>query len=113
MGESSTDLPPLLPDRITIGSFPGPDRSITDKDIQKYCLVSRRYRNRRIGGFLKELDMTEGRGTGFPKLLQAIKKNDSLLPIFHTDEDRSYFLVELPIHPRFLELSKDTEQVTH
>ncbi|MBA3062476.1 MAG: AAA family ATPase, partial [Atribacteria sp.] len=24
----------LLPDRITIGSFPGPDRSITDKDMQ-------------------------------------------------------------------------------
>ena len=25
----------ILPDRITIGSFPGPDRSITDKDMQE------------------------------------------------------------------------------
>jgi ATP-dependent DNA helicase RecG len=29
--------------------------------------VSRRYRNRRIGEFLKELEMTEGRSTGIPK----------------------------------------------
>jgi ATP-dependent DNA helicase RecG len=44
----------ILPDRITIGSFPGPDRSITDEDIQKFRFISRRYRNRRIGEFLKE-----------------------------------------------------------
>jgi len=29
--------------------------------------VSRRYRNRRIGEFLKELNLTEGRSTGIPK----------------------------------------------
>ncbi|MCG7850891.1 MAG: hypothetical protein MIO92_00050 [Methanosarcinaceae archaeon] len=96
----------ILPDRITIGSFPGPDRSITDKDIQKCLFISRRYRNRRIGEFLKELDMTEGRGTGMPKILQAIRKNDSPQPIFHTDEDRSYFVVELPIHPKFMTKGK-------
>ena len=96
----------ILPDRITIGSFPGPDRSITDKDMQKCRFISRRYRNRRIGEFLKELDMTEGRGTGIPKILQAIEKNDSPKPIFHTDEDRSYFVVELLLHPAFV---KDKE----
>jgi len=46
--------------------------------------------------------MTEGRGTGIPKILQAIKKNDSPKPIFHTDEDRSYFVVELLLHPAFI-----------
>jgi ATP-dependent DNA helicase RecG len=45
--------------------------------------------------------MTEERGTGIPKILQAIKKNDSSKPIFHTDEDRSYFVVELLLHPAF------------
>ena len=50
--------------------------------------------------------MTEGRGTGIPKILQAIKKNDSPKPIFHTDEDRSYFVVELLLHPVFV---KDKE----
>jgi len=96
----------ILPDRITIGSFPGPDRSITDKDIQKYSLVSRRYRNRRIGEFLKELDMTEGKGTGFPKILRALKKNESPKPVFYTDEDRSYFVVELPVQPKFKKKDK-------
>jgi len=96
----------ILPDRITIGSFPGPDRSITDKDIKKYSLVSRRYRNRRIGDFFKELDMTEGKGTGFPKILRALKKNESPQLIFHTDDERSYFVVELPAHPKFKKKEK-------
>jgi len=91
----------------------GPDRSILDKDIKKYSLVSRRYRNRRIGEFLKELDMTEGKGAGFPKILRALKKNESPKPVFHTDDDRSYFVVELPIQPKFLQVTdSETEQVT-
>ncbi len=39
--------------------------------------VSRRYRNRRIGEFLKELDMTEGRSTGIPKILKEMTNNGS------------------------------------
>lgn len=45
--------------------------------------------------------MTEGRGAGIPKILRAIKNNGSPLPIFHTEEDRSYFNVEFLIHPEF------------
>ena len=58
-------------------SFPGPDRSIQLKDLQAGHAVSRRYRNRRIGEFLKELDLTEGRSTGIPKILRVMKANDS------------------------------------
>ena len=36
-------------------SFPGPDRSIRLADFTAGRAVSRRYRNRRIGEFLKEL----------------------------------------------------------
>jgi len=93
----------ILPDSITINSFPGPDRSISDKDIQAFKLVSRWYRNRRIGEFLKELELTEGRGTGIPRMLKALKRNESPLPIFHTDENRTYLTVEFPLHPLFLE----------
>ncbi|MDO8747753.1 MAG: ATP-binding protein [Candidatus Omnitrophota bacterium] len=60
--------------------------------------VSRCYRNRRIGEFLKELDMTEGRSTGIPKILRAMKNNGSPKPEFETDEDRTHFLIRLPIH---------------
>lgn len=60
--------------------------------------VPRRYRNRRIGDFLKELDITEGRSTGIPKILRAMKKNGSPPPEFEFDDDHSYFLLRLPVH---------------
>jgi len=58
--------------------------------------------------FVKNKDLTPVtyRGTGIPKILQAIKKNDSSKPIFHTDEDRSFFVVELLLHQAFV---KDKE----
>jgi len=92
----------ILPDKITVTSFPGPDRSIKKEDIKQYRFLARRYRNRRIGEFLKELDLTEGRGTGIPKILRKIEANGSPFPRFITDDERSYFIVEFPIHPNFL-----------
>lgn len=59
-------------------------------------LVNRRYRNRRIGEFLKELDLTEGRSTGIPKILRNMAANGSPVPEFETDDD----LVCLPVHPQ-------------
>ena len=57
--------------------------------------MSRHYRNRRIGEFLKELDLTEGRSTGLPKMFEKMARNGSPKPIFETDEDRTYFLIRL------------------
>lgn len=89
-------------DRIEITSTPGPDRSISDEDISHLRMRSRRYRNRRIGDFLKELHFVEGRNTGIPTALRAIQNNGSPLPEFITDEDRSFFSVIVPIHNNFL-----------
>jgi ATP-dependent DNA helicase RecG len=75
-------------DELVVLSFPGPDRS-----------VSRRYPNRRIGEFLKELDLTEGRSTGVPKVLRAMAANGSPAPQFETDDDRLAFVIRLPVHP--------------
>jgi hypothetical protein len=58
----------------------GPDRSIRMADLRAGNAVSRRYRNRRIGDFLKELDLTEGRSTGTPKVLKVMKENGSPPP---------------------------------
>lgn len=88
----------VLPERITITSYPGPDRSISLANLEAGHLVARRYRNRRIGKFLKELRLTEGRGTGIPTVLRAMRENGSPLPAFDTDEDRTYFTVTLPVH---------------
>jgi ATP-dependent DNA helicase RecG len=77
--------------------------------MQKFRFLSRRYRNRRVGEFLKELEMTEGRGTGIPKILREIRKNTSPEPIFRTDSDRTFFLVEFPVHPVFAKTLKNRE----
>ena len=89
-------------DRIEITSLPGPDRSISDEDIANYQMRTRKYRNRRIGDFLKELHLVEGRNTGIPTAIRAISLNGSPMPKLLTDEDRSYFSVIIPIHELFL-----------
>lgn len=91
----------ITAEELLVLSFPGPDRSIRLQDLQAGKAVSRRYRNRRIGEFLKELDLTEGRSTGVPKILRVMAQNGSPQPIFETDEDRSYFLARLPVHDGF------------
>jgi len=93
----------ILPDGVTIASYPGPDRSVNIDELRTGYGVTRRYRNRRIGEFLKELNLTEGRGTGIPKILRAIQKNGSPLPVFETDEDRTYFVAKFSIHPGALQ----------
>ncbi|MBI1913539.1 MAG: putative DNA binding domain-containing protein [Planctomycetes bacterium] len=88
------------PEGIEIVSYPGPDASIRIDALNGERIVARRYRNRRIGEFLKELDLTEGRCTGIPTMREAMAENGSPLPKFSTDEGRTYFLVELPVHPK-------------
>ncbi len=99
-------------EELVILSFPGPDRSIRLEDFQAGRAVSRRYRNRRLGEFLKELDMTEGRSTGIPKILRVMVTNGSPAPLFETDDDRLSFVIRLPRHPLALVPSADTTQVT-
>lgn len=92
----------VTPEKMEITSLPGPDRTISNEDILNRRLVSRRYRNRRIGDFLKELKLVEGRNTGIPTILQAMEANGSPPPIFETDEERSYFTTILPIQEKFV-----------
>ena len=89
-------------DMIEIVSFPGPDRSVTQEGLKRYKVSNRRYRNRRIGDILKELHLTEGRNTGFGKILRALEENGSPKPEFETDEDHSYFISRLFVHDVFL-----------
>ena len=88
-------------DRIHIVSYPGPDRSISEKSIEDKNMIARKYRNRRIGEFLKELKLTEGRNTGIPKIKRALKNNGSKEPIFETNETRDYFITTIFMHSGF------------
>lgn len=83
----------IWPDRIEILSFPGPVPPVDAQILkQNKRIVARDYRNRRIGDLLKELHLTEGRGTGFPTIRNAMKENNSPEPVFETDEQSTYFL---------------------
>ena len=87
---------------IEILSFPGPDRSVTQEGLKRFRVTNRRYRNRRIGDILKELHLTEGRNTGFGKILRALSANGSPKPEFETDDDHSYFISRFFVHEAFL-----------
>ena len=87
---------------IEVLNFEGPLPPITNEDLKKQRVVSRHYRNRRIGDFLKEMHLTEGRSTGFPKIYQAVKRNDSPMPVFETDDRNMHFLATMPIHQAFV-----------
>ena len=86
---------------ITILSFPGPVPPINNRDLQKERIIARDYRNRRLGDFLKELHLTEGRATGVPLIHQSLKANGSPDATLFTDEERTVFLVTIYVHKSF------------
>jgi ATP-dependent DNA helicase RecG len=43
------------------------------------------------------MELSEGRGTGVPKILRSMQRNGSQTPLFETDEQRTSFLVRLPL----------------
>lgn len=94
----------IEPELIRIISFPGIDRSIPMRVIEAgERFSSRYYRNKRLGEFLKELELSEGKSTGIPIIQEELRKNGSPRATFTTDEDRRAVTVEIPIHPAFLE----------
>ena len=97
------------PTHVDILSYAGPDRSISSDAIKAAKkLKARRYRNRRLGDFLKELDLTEGRATGIPTIQKALKDNGSAPATIETDDDRTYFLMTIPCRDGFArKLSED------
>ena len=91
----------IEPHCIRIVNYGGPDRSIRMDDLNRGLAHSRRYRNRKLGDFLKELNLTEGKATGIPTIIKEMKQNGSPMAEFDTDDARSYFLVNFPIHAAF------------
>lgn len=91
----------IYPNSIIFINHGGPDRSIKLQAFNTGQARARRYRNRRLGEFLKELNLTENRATGIPTILKSLNENGSPAPRFNTDDDRTFFEVELFIHPAF------------
>lgn len=94
-------------DGMEIISFPGFDRSISDKMIEDYDIRARIYRNRRIGDFLKELHLIEGRNTGFPNAIRALEHNGSGIFEIEMNPERDYLSITIPVHDYFIGKKKD------
>jgi ATP-dependent DNA helicase RecG len=88
-------------DQIKIINYPGPDKYIDMDELKNGKAIARRYRNRRIGEFLKEIDLSEKKSTGITKILNILEANGSPAPEFKTDSDRSYMIVTLYPHEGF------------
>ena len=92
----------IFPDSFQVLSFPGPVPPVTNIMLKQERVIARDYRNRRIGDFLKELRLAEGRGTGLPLIRRKMRQNGSPEPRFETDVDHTHFLAVLPIHPAWI-----------
>lgn len=105
----------IEPTHIDILSYSGPDRSITTEAIKAaQRLKARRYRNRRLGDFLKELDLTEGRATGIPTIQKSLRENGSDKAVIDTDEDRTYFLMTIPCREDMIDSNRlEASTVSH
>ena len=96
----------LYPGRMVVTSYPGPVPG-----IEHYHLLAGATppavpaRNRRIGEFLKDLGLAEGRLTGIPKIFDAMRANGSPAPRFDFDAERTFFEVTLPAHPEYAAVS--------
>ena len=96
----------LYPSRVEITSYPGPVPGIKPRHLVSDARVPAvPARNRRIGEFLKELKLAEGRLSGLPKVFQAMEANGSPPPRFEFDEQRTFFQATLPAHPEYAALS--------
>lgn len=103
----------VRPNQLEILSYPGALPPVTAHMLTQPRIISRDYRNRRVGDFLRELRLTEGRTTGLPKIRRAMQVNGSLPPTFEMDAEHSFFLTILPVHQAFTVrvLTPDEEQV--
>lgn len=103
----------VFPSRLEIISYPGPLLPLNKEKLSNNQFEVRKYRNRRIGEFLKELHLTEGRATGIPTIIKALLANASPPPVFETDDERTYFKCSMKTHPAFFMKSVQVQvQVT-
>jgi len=98
-------------DCIKIINYPGPEKAINMDDLRSGRAIARRYRNRRIGEFLKEIDLSEKKSTGITKILRTLSANGSPQPEFETNDERDYLIVTIWQHKAFTRKGHANEQV--
>jgi ATP-dependent DNA helicase RecG len=93
-----------------ICNAPGPDKRINMEDFAKGKALAVRYRNRRIGEFLQEIQLSEKKSTGITKVLGALKANGSPAPLFETDKEREVLFATIYLHEGFEPITKRDDE---
>jgi ATP-dependent DNA helicase RecG len=97
----------IYPNRIMICNAPGPDKKIDMEKFAQGKAIAVRYRNRRIGEFLQEIQLSEKKSTGITKVLNALRVNGSPVPLFETDQERESFFATVYLHEGFEPISRE------
>ena len=88
-------------DCIKILNYPGPELWIDMEKFAEGKIISRKYRNRRIGEFFQEIELSEKKSTGITKILRVLKQNGSPPPEFETDPGRHYMIATIRMREGF------------
>lgn len=88
-------------DSIQILNYPGLAKWISLDKFKEGKIKGRKYRNRRIGELFKEIELSEKKGTGIPKILRELAQNGSPEIEFEMDDDRTYLNTIIRIHDGF------------
>ena len=99
-------------DSIQILNYPGLAKWINLDRFVSGKVKGRKYRNRRIGELFKEIDLSEKKGTGIPKILRELKQNGSPEPEFDMDEERTYLNAIIRIRDGFERKEKMSESMS-
>ena len=99
-------------DSIQILNYPGLAKWINLERFVSGKVKGRKYRNRRIGELFKEIDLSEKKGTGIPKILRELKQNGSPEPEFDMDEERTYLNAIIRIRDGFERKEKMSESMS-
>lgn len=102
----------IYTNQILIINYPGPAKWIDMEKFSKGKVRARKYRNRRIGEFFKELDLSEKQSTGIPTILNELAKNGSPMPEFETDSERNYLETTIKIRDGFSQTDKVSDKMS-
>lgn len=97
---------------IEITSFPGIDFTISDQKVKDLNLISKKYRNKRIAEFLRDLELIEAKNTGIPKVKRALSMNNSKPLEIDMDSNREYVSIKVFINEQFnkIDLKNETKR---
>jgi ATP-dependent DNA helicase RecG len=107
VGIEKDELDAVQQDLFRCCNAPGPDKKIDMEKFAQGKAIAVRYRNRRIGEFLQEIQLSEKKSTGITKVLNALRVNGSPAPLFETDQERETFFATVHLHEGFEPITKE------